>query len=119
MSINLIKLIRTAVYRDWLKSEDLFRTCSFATDLVTSLEFLSDQYFSAVPFLANNGTVLCSLIFTRIAALLQAVLQDNTEPFWNGLVEMRNRTIYMSLSDAQLEHMYILASNHEFLVLFY
>ena len=35
-------------------------------------------------------------VFTPIAALLQAVLQASTEPFRNGLVETRNRTIKTS-----------------------
>ena len=93
MSMSLIRLITTAVYRASLKSEYLFRTCSAATNLVTSLQFHANLCSYAVPFLANYGTIPNPLIFTHIAALLQAVLQMNTEPFWNGLVETRNRTV--------------------------
>ena len=64
-----------------------------ATHLVTLLQFHSNLYYYAVPFLANYGTIPYSLLFTLIAALLQAVLQMNTEPFRNGLVETTNRTI--------------------------
>ena len=40
---------------------------------------------------ANYGTVPYSLIFTPITALLLAVLEANTEPFRNGLVEKGNQ----------------------------
>ena len=33
--------------------------------------------------------------FTHSAALLQAVLQANTEPFRNGLIETRKRAVEM------------------------
>ena len=75
------------------KSEFLFCTCSVPTKLVTSLQFHSDLCYYAVPFLAKYGTVPYSLILTPIAALLQAVLQENTQPFWDGLPEMWNRTL--------------------------
>ena len=96
MSINLIRLNTTAVYRAWLKTEYLFRTCSVATDLVTSLQFLSNLCNYDVPFLGNYGKIPYSLIFTPIAALLQAVLQANTELLRNGLVRTRNRTVRTS-----------------------
>ena len=96
MSINVIRLTTTAAYRGWLKSEYLFRTCSIGTDLVTSLQFHSNLCYYDVAFLANYGTIPCSLIFTPIAVLLQAVLQMNTEPFRNGPVKTRNRTIRTS-----------------------
>ena len=75
------------------KSEYLFCTCSVATNLVTLLEFHSDLWYYAVPFLAKYGTVPYSLNLTPIAVLLQAVLQKNTEAFWDGLLEMKNRTV--------------------------
>ena len=93
MSKSLIRLIKTAAYKAWHESEYLLRTYSGATNLETSLQFQSDLCYYAVPFLANYGTVPYSLIFTPIAVLLQAVLQENTEPFRNGLVEMRKRTV--------------------------
>ena len=100
-NVNKFPLINTAIIERGFKSEYSFLTFSVATNLVTSLELHSNLYYYAVPFLANYGTVPYSLILTPIAALLQAVLQENTEPFRNGLVEMRNRTVYMSLNDAQ------------------
>ena len=92
-NVNKFALITTVIIDSDFKSEYLFRTCSAATDLVTSLEFHSGFWYFAVPFLANYGTVLYSLILTPIAALLQAVLQEKTEPFRNGLVKMRDRTV--------------------------
>ena len=90
MSKSLIKLPLQYKELDF-KNEFLFRTCSVAIHLVTSHQFHSDLCYYAVPFLlANYGAIPCSLIFTPIAALLQAVLQANTEPFPNGLVETRN-----------------------------
>ena len=80
MSINMIKLQLQYIELDF-KSEYLFRTCPVATDLVTSHQFHSsfNLCYYAVPFLlANYGTIPYSLIFTPIAALLQAVLQANT-----------------------------------------
>ena len=71
----------------------LFRTFSVATNQVTSIEFLSDWCYYAGPFLANYGSVPYSPIFIPIAALLQAVLQEKTEPLRNGLLETRNRTV--------------------------
>ena len=46
----------------------------------------SDLCYYVAPFLASYGNFVSSLIFTLIAALLQAVLQEKTEPFRNGLV---------------------------------
>ena len=79
----------------------MFRTRFFNTGLPTSLEFHSDLGYYAVPFQANYGTVPYSLSFTSIAALLQVVLRENTEPLRNGLIEMRIRTVNMFLGDAQ------------------
>ena len=92
-NVNIFALITTAFIERDFKSEYLFRTCCVATNLVTSLEFHSDLCYYAVPFLANYGTVPYSLFFTSIAALLQAVLEENMEPFRNGPVEMRNKTV--------------------------
>ena len=92
-NVNQFALITTANIERDFRSEYLFRTSSLATNLVTSLEFHSDLCFYAAPFLANYGLVPYSLILTPIAALLQAMLQENTEPFRNGLVEMRNSTV--------------------------
>ena len=84
MSIKFIKLELQYIELDF-ESDYLFRTCSVATDLVTSYQFHSNLCDYAVPFLlANYRTVPYSLIFTPIAALLQAVLPANTEPFRNG-----------------------------------
>ena len=77
--------------------------------MVTSLDFHSDLYYYTVPFLTNYGTVPYSLFLTAITALLQAVLQENTEALRNGLVEMKNRTAKMSPNNAQQDQMYILA----------
>ena len=64
-----------------LKVNNFFHTCSVATDLVTSLQFHSHFcYYAAVPFPAIYGPVPESLCLTSIAALLQALLQLNTEP---------------------------------------
>ena len=41
MSISLIRLNATAVYRAWLKIEYLFRLCSVATDMMKSFQFHS------------------------------------------------------------------------------
>ena len=92
-NVNIFALVITAIIELDFKSEYLFPTSSVANNLVTLLEFLSDLCFYAVPFLANYKTVAYSLIFTPIAALLQTVVQNNTEPFRNGLVEMTNRTV--------------------------
>ena len=83
-NFNKFALITTASIERDFRSEYLFRTCSVATSLVTSLEFHSDLCEYAVPFLTNYGKVPYSLIFNPIAALLQAVLQKNTEPFRNS-----------------------------------
>ena len=95
MSISLIKLQLQYIELEF-KSEYLIRTCSVATDLMTSHQFHSNLCFYAVPFLANYGTIPYSLFFTPIAALLQAVLQTKTEAFRNGLVETRNWTLKTS-----------------------
>ena len=100
-NINKFTLMTTAIIKRDFKSEYLFRTCSVATNLVKSFEFLSNLCQYAVLFLPNYGTVPYSLILTPTAALLQALLQEKTEPFRNGLVAMRKRTVLMSLNDAQ------------------
>ena len=94
MSIRLIGLITTAVYTARLKSEYLFRTCSVATNLVISLQFHSDLCYYAVPFVAKSGAIPYSLIFNPIAALLQAVLQNEhgTIPEWPSRNEEQNNT---------------------------
>ena len=89
-NVNKFVLITTAIIQPDIKSEYLFRTCSVATNMVTSH---SDLCLYAVPFLANYGTVPYSLVPTPIAGLLQAVLQKNAEPVRNGPVEMRNSTV--------------------------
>ena len=91
-NVNQLTLKATAFIELDFRSEYLFRTCSVATNLVTSLEFHSDLSYYATQFPANYGTFPYSLVFTPIAALLQAVLQEGTEPFRNGPVVMRNRT---------------------------
>ena len=90
---NKIALKVTAIQERDFRSEYLFRTCSFITNLMMSLEVHSDLCYYAVPFLPNYRTVPYSLILTPIAAPLEAVLQENTEPFPNSLVEMRNKTV--------------------------
>ena len=92
-NVNKFALLKTANIERHFKSEYLFRTSSVATNLVASVEFFSELCSFAVPFLANYGTAPYSLGFNPVAALLQAVLQENTEPFWNSLVEMRNKTV--------------------------
>ena len=54
-----------------------------------------------------------------VAALLQAVPQESTGMLQNGLVEMRNRTVWKSLNDAQYNQMNISTWNHESLVSFH
>ena len=84
-NFNKFALITTASIERDFRSEYLFRTCSVATSLVTSLEFHSDLCEYALPFLVNYGKFPYSLIFTPIEfSLLQAVLQKNTEPFRNS-----------------------------------
>ena len=97
MLISWLRLRLPFIELDFdFKSEYLFRTCSVATNLVTSLDFHSNlMCFYVVPSLANYGTVSYSPIFTPLAALLQAMLQANTEPIRNGQVEMRNRAVRM------------------------
>ena len=90
-NVSKFALITTAIIERNFNSEYLFRTSSVNTNLVTSLQLHSNLCYFALPFLANCGTVPFSLIFTPIAALLQAVLQENTELLRNGLVEMRNK----------------------------
>ena len=46
----------------YFKSGYLFRTCSTATDLVTSLYFHSNFCYYAVPLLAKYGTISYSLL---------------------------------------------------------
>ena len=92
-NVNKFALITNAIIERDFKKEYLFRTCSVGTNLVTSLEFHFDLCYYAVPFLANYGTVPYSLILTPIAALLQALLHENTQPFRNDQVEMSNRTV--------------------------
>ena len=92
-NVNKFALITTAILQRDFNNEYLIRTCSVATSLVTLIEFPSDLCHYAVPFIANYGTVPYSLIITPIAALLQAVPQENTKPFPNGLVEMSNRAV--------------------------
>ena len=63
MSINLIKLHPQYIEHDF-KSEYLFRTCSVATNLVTSYHFRSKLYYYVLPFLlAKYGAIPYSLIF--------------------------------------------------------
>ena len=106
----------------YFKSENLFRTCSIATKLGTSLEIIPIVVLRCCAVLANYGTVAYPLIsflqqhcykqcYKRIrnpcgtcrfgqlrnscvsthfippAALLQAVLQANTEPLRNDPVK--------------------------------
>ena len=72
---NKFALITSANIEHDFKSEYLFRPCSVATSLVTSLELHSDLCYYVGPFLANDGTVPYSFIYPPIAVLLQAVLQ--------------------------------------------
>ena len=81
------------------KSEYLFRTCSAATYLVTSLNN-SFQFVVLLccVVLAKYGTLPFLLNSFISAALLQELLQANAEPFrnalvktWNKIIEMKNR----------------------------
>ena len=92
-NVNKFALITTAITECDIKSEYLFRTCSIATNPVTSFEFHSDLCLYAVPFLFNCGTVPYSLFLISIAALLQAVLPENTEPFLNNRVGNEEQNI--------------------------
>ena len=91
--MSLLRMQMQFKYSD-IKIEYLIRTCSVATDLVT---LLNTQFQSAVLLrcvvLAKYGTVLYSLISFISAALLQTVLQANTEPFGNALINLRNQSV--------------------------
>ena len=78
------------------KSEYLYRTCSVATNLVTSPNnpFQNTVLLCCV-ILENYETFPHSLISTISAALLQALPQANTAPFRNALVKMRNQVVNM------------------------
>ena len=86
--------IATAVYVAWLQKW-LFVRCVFRryrSGNITSILFRF--LLICCSFLpAKYGTIPYSLLLTPIAALLQAVLQSNTEPLRNGLVETRNWTV--------------------------
>ena len=56
-------------------------------------EFIPISVLICCAVLANYGAVPYSPILTALAALLQAVLQANREPFRNDLVETSNRAI--------------------------
>ena len=58
-----------------------------------SLKMIAIALLLRCVVLANYGIVPYSLI--HLAALLQAVLQWNTEPLRSGLVELRNKTVEM------------------------
>ena len=100
-NVNNFAQITTAVIERDFKSEYLFRTLSIATNLLMSLEFRSISCYYAVPFIDNYGRAPYSLNLIPIAALLQAVLQEKTKPFRNGLVETCNKAIEMYLNDAR------------------
>ena len=91
--IHKFVLIKTVIRERDFKSEYFCGMCAVATNPVTTLEIHSDFCYYALPFIANYGRVPYPLIFNPIAALLQEVLQENTEPFGNGLLEMRNTTV--------------------------
>ena len=73
------------------KSEYFFRTCYQSVDITQ--EFIPNAVLLCCADLAKYGTVPYSTIFTPITALLQAVLQANTELFRNDLVKTRNRAV--------------------------
>ena len=91
LSMSLLKMLLQFISSE-LKSKYLFRTCSVATNLVTSL---NNPFKSAVLLccvvLVTHGTVPYSLISFISAALLQA----NTEPFRNALVKVRTQLVEM------------------------
>ena len=78
MSKKLIRLTTTAPYKAWLKSEYLSVRVPLLPIWWCHFSLIRLCYY-AVPFPANYGTVPYSLIFTPIAALLQAVLQNENE----------------------------------------
>ena len=92
-SISLFKM-QLLTRKSDIKIEDLFRMCSSATNLVTSpcfpFEFVV-SLFCAV--LAYCGTVFHSPTSFNSTALLQTMVQANTEPFWNTLVKTRNQLV--------------------------
>ena len=92
-SISLSKM-QLQTRKSDIKIEDLFRMSSSATNLVTSpcfpFEFVV-PLFCAV--LANCGTVFHSPTSFNSTALLQTMVQANTEPFWNAVVKTRNQLV--------------------------
>ena len=78
------------------KNEDLFRTCSVATNPVTSPNNpLPIAVLLCCAVLANYGTVPYSLISFISAELLQIELQAKTELFRIALVKMRSQVVGM------------------------
>ena len=70
------------------KSDYLFLMCSVATSAVTSLSSpIQIAVLVYCDVLADFGAVPYSLISFISAALLQALLQVNTEPFRNAFSE--------------------------------
>ena len=89
LSISLVKMQLRA-----RQSEYLLRTCSVDTNLVISSNNpIQTAVVLCGAMLANYRTVPSSLIGINSGALLQAMLQANTEPFWNILVKTRSQLV--------------------------
>ena len=93
LSLSLLRMYLQFLQGDF-KSEYLFRTYFVGTNPVTSLNipFRFAALLCCVAF-ANYGAVPYLLISFVSAALLQAVLQANTERFLNALVKMRDQIV--------------------------
>ena len=89
MLIGLIKLIITAVCKAWHQK---WKFVSYVFRRYRSGDVTTISFQFVLLCCAASSQLWNDSVFTPIAALLQAVLQANTEPFRNGLVETRNRT---------------------------
>ena len=93
LSMRLLRMHQKFSQSDF-NSEYLFPTYSVGTNPLTSLS-IPFQFAALLccVVLANYGTVPYSLFSFVSAALLQAVLQANTERFLNELVKLRNQLV--------------------------
>ena len=84
----------TAIYTKWLQKWIFvpYVIRRYQSGDVTQ-EFILIAVILWCAALANYGAVTYSLFFRPIATLLQAVLQANTEPLRNHLVETKNRAV--------------------------
>ena len=95
LSLSLLRTQLQFLQSDF-KSEHFSRTCSVVTDLVTSINNpVQSTVLLSFVIMAIYGELPFSLISFSSAALLPAVLQENTEPFGNAFVKMKNQLVEM------------------------